>query len=78
MFVFINCLFVVVANQSYITFPIWGVMSLAKVENMATLQSFIAGGSGSMYAPPENLIIVGVLKHILVHSEAYREAHRAS
>ena len=28
--------------------------------------------------PQENLIILGVLRRILVHSEAYREAHRAS
>ena len=28
--------------------------------------------------PPKNLMILGVLRCILVHSEAYREAHRAS
>ena len=49
-------------------------MSLAEVENMATLKSFILGGSGGML-PQENL---GVLRRILVHSEAYRETHRAS
>ena len=34
------------------------------------------GGSGSML-PQKILMIVGVLRPILVHSEAYREAHRA-
>ena len=52
----------------------WGAMSLAKVENMGALQLFIVGGSGGML-PHE---ILGVLRNILVHSEAYREAHRAS
>ena len=52
-------------------------MSLAEVENMATLQSFTLGGSGGMLLQ-EMLIILGVLRHILVHSGAYREAHRAS
>ena len=49
-------------------------MSLAEVENMAALQSFSLVGSGGM-GPQEFL---GVLRCILVHSEAYREAHRAS
>ena len=55
----------------------WGAMSLAKVENMGALQLFIVGGSGGML-PYEILLILGVLRSILVHSEAYREAHRAS
>ena len=49
----------------------------AEVVNMATLQSFTLGRSGGML-PQENLIISGVLRRILMHSEAYREAHRAS
>jgi len=49
-------------------------MSLAEVENMAALQPFTLGGSGGML-PQE---ILGILRCILVHSEAYREAHRAS
>ena len=44
-------------------------MSLAEVENMATLQLFTLGGSGGML--PQEML--GVLRHILVHSEAYRE-----
>ena len=52
-------------------------MSLTEVENMATLQLFTLGGPGGML-PTEILIILGVLRCILVHSEAYREAHRAS
>ena len=44
---------------------------------MAALQSFTLGGSGGML-PPEILVILGVLRHILVHSEAHREAHTAS
>ena len=54
-----------------------GATSLDEVENMAALQSFTVGGSGGMF-PQENLIISGVLRRILVHCEAYREAHRAS
>ena len=49
-------------------------MSLAEVENMAALQPFTLGRSGGML-PQE---ILGILRCILVHSEAYREAHRAS
>ena len=52
-------------------------MSLAEVENMASMQLFTLGGSGGMF-PQEILVILGVLRHILVHSEAYREARRAS
>ena len=52
-------------------------MALWQVEKMGTLQLFILGGSGGML-PQEILAILGVLRHILVHSEAYREAHRAS
>ena len=49
-----------------------GAMSLAVVENMAALQSFSLVGSGGM-VPQE---ILGVLRCILVHSEAYREVLR--
>ena len=52
-------------------------MSLGKVVNMAALQLFTLGGSGGML-PQEILMILGVLRRILVHSEAYRGAHRAS
>ena len=52
-------------------------MSLAEVENMAALQLFTLGGSGGML-PREILVILGVLRRILVHSEAYTEAHRPS
>ena len=54
-------------------------MSLAEVENMSILQLFVLGASGGMF-PQKILVILGVLKNILVlvHSEAYREAHRAS
>ena len=52
-------------------------MSLAEVENMADLQLFTLGGSGGMF-PQEIFVILGVLRSILVHSEAYRETHRAS
>ena len=57
----------------YLTFSIWGggAISLAEVENMATLQLFTLGGSGGMF-PQEILVILGVLRSILVHSEAYR------
>ena len=44
-----------------------------QVENMATLQFTVVGSGGML--PQE---IFDVLRHILVHSEAYREAHRAS
>ena len=46
-------------------------MSLAEAENMAALQAVHSRGVWG-HAPP------GVLRYILVHSEAYREAHRAS
>ena len=52
-------------------------MSLAEVENIPALQPFILGGSGGKL-PQEILMISGVLRHILMHSEAYREAQRAS
>ena len=52
-------------------------MSLAEVENMAALQPFTLGVFGGML-PQEILVILGVLRCILVHSEAHREAHRAS
>jgi len=52
-------------------------MSLAEVDNMATLQLFTVGGSGGML-PQEILVILGVLRCIVVHSEAHREARRAS
>ena len=52
-------------------------MSLAEVENMAAQQLFTLGVIGGML-PREILVILGVLRCILVHSEAYREAHRAS
>ena len=48
-------------------------MSLAEVENMATLQLFTVGRSGGML-PQENLIISGLLRRIVVHSEAYMYA----
>ena len=48
--------------------------ALAEVENMAALQPFTLGRSGGML-PQE---ILGVLSRILVHSEAYSEAQRAS
>ena len=51
-----------------------GAMSLAEVENMAALHSFTLGGSGDML-PQEILVILDVLRCILVHSEACREAH---
>ena len=51
-------------------------MSLAEVENMVTLQLFTLVVSGGTLLQ-EILIILGVLSHILVHSEAYREAHRS-
>ena len=52
-------------------------MSLAEVENMAALHPFTLGGSGSML-PQEILVILGVLRCILVQSETYRKAYRAS
>ena len=51
---------------------------LAEVENMAVIQSFTLGESGSLarglgaWLPQEILVIIGVLRPILVHSEAYR------
>ena len=43
---------------------------------MATLQSFTftLGEYGNMF-PVEILVILGVLKRILVHSEAHRDQH---
>ena len=52
-------------------------MSLDEVVNMDARKLFTLGGSGGIL-PQEILMILGVLKLILVHSEAYREAHRAS
>ena len=37
---------------------------------MAAMQSFTLVGSGGML--PQEILIIGVLRHILVHSEAYR------
>ena len=48
-------------------------MSLGEVVNMAALQLFTVGGSGGML-PQKILMILGFLRCILVHSEAYREA----
>ena len=48
-----------------------------EVENMAALHSFILGGSGGML-PQDILVILGILRRILVHSEAYQETRRAS
>ena len=48
---------------------------LAEVENMAVIQSFTLRGSGSLarcMGAQEILVIIGVLRPILVHSEAYR------
>ena len=59
----------------YITFSIWGAMSLAEVEKVATLQSFTLGGSGGML-PLESLVILGVLRYILRHTGLI--CHRAS
>ena len=53
-------------------------MSLTKVENMATLHAVVYCKGVWGHAPPGNLVILGVLRRILVHSEAYKEAHRAS
>ena len=44
---------------------------------MAALHPFTLGGSGGML-PQEILVILSVLRYILVHSEAYRKAYRAS
>ena len=48
-------------------------MSLSGVENMAALQLLTLGGYVGML-PQEILMILGVLRRILVQSEAYREA----
>ena len=53
-----------------------GATLLAEVEHMA-IPAIFHGGSGG-HAPPGKLIVLGVVGHILVHSEAYGEAHRAS
>ena len=45
---------------------------MSEVENMAALQSFTVGGSGGMILQE---IFLGVLRCILVHSEAYSEKH---
>ena len=49
----------------YITFSIWGAMSLAKVENVAALQLFTLGGSGGM-PPQEILTILGACSEVLL------------
>ena len=59
-----------IAGQ-YITVSVWRGQ-LTKEENMAALQSLTLGWFGQ-----EILEIIGVLSHILVHLQAYREAHRA-
>ena len=66
-----------ITSGPYITFSIWGAMSLGEVVNMAVWKLLTLGGSEGIL-PQEILMILGVLRHILVHYEAYREAHRAS
>ena len=56
-------------------FYLGGGKLLAEVQNMAALQYVLHSGRVWGDAPPRNL---GVLGRILVHSEAYRETHRAS
>ena len=48
-------------------------MSLDEVENMAALQLFTLHSRGSGGMPPSYgiLIILGILRHILVHSGAF-------
>ena len=58
-----------------ITFSIWEGNVIR--ENMAALQLFTLGGSRGML-PQEILMTLGVLRHILVDSGAYREAQKAS
>ena len=61
--------------MSYITFSIWGPMSLAgRREHRRPAAVHSRGGSGGMLP----LVILGVLGYILVHFEAYREVHKAS
>ena len=50
-----------------------GAKLLAEVESMATLQSFLTVGGVWGVLSPRKLIILGVLRRILVHSEAYRD-----
>ena len=52
----------------YITFSIWGGNGRPGAVHSRGVWGF----------PQEFLMILGVLSCILVHSEAYREAHRAS
>ena len=56
----------------YITFCIWGSMSLNEVENMAPLQLFTLGGGGGgggwVHASPENF---GDFRCSVVHSGAF-------
>ena len=47
-------------------------MSLAELENMAALQLFTLGGSGGMLLQ-EILVILGVLRCILRHTEKHTE-----
>ena len=49
-------------------------MSLVEVENIATLQLFTVGGSGSML-PQEMLVNLGDLRCILVPSEGHHQNH---
>ena len=60
-------------NQHCTELFIWGdgANILAEAENMAVLQLFNLGQSGGML-PQEILVVLGVLMHILVHSEAYK------
>ena len=45
-------------------------MSLAEVENMATLQLFTLGGVGGML-PQKILLILSILRRILRHTEKH-------
>ena len=54
------------------TFLSRGAILLAEIDNMATLQLFAVGESRGML-PQEVFIILGILRHILVHSETYRK-----
>ena len=53
-------------------------MSLDEVVNMAGLEVIHPRGGSGGILPQEILMILGVLGRILVHSEVYREARRAS
>ena len=47
-------------------------MTLAEVENMAALQSLTVGGSGGLLLQ-EILVILGVRRYILRHTEKHTE-----